>query len=630
MSPGPDAPDATLHRARALLRQGDGDGAEALLRAALAASPDHSGLLQYLALLRLSRGDPGEAEALLTRAVAIAPGAVDCRINLGNVFDAGGDPAAAADCFRAALRLDADNAAAHGNLGNALIKLGRITEAIPAYARAGGLKPGEARYAHSLGAALIEAGRFAEAEAALQRAVALAPNLADAQVSLGLARERLDRRGEAESCYRRALVIDPNHVRAMINLGNVLQSQGRSEEAATLERRALAVDPSHAEAHANLAAALLALGSFAEAEAAARRALELRPGLAEPLNTLSTALERQGRVAEALALLERSAAEGPVASRGESHFMRAMILLRHGDFALGWREYEWRWAVRRISGARREFGVPQWQGEDIAGRTVLLHAEQGVGDAIQFMRYVPMVAERGAEVILEVPAALDRLARGLAGAAQIVTVGGALPEFDLHCPLMSLPLVFGTTLESIPAAAPYLTPDPEAVAAWRRRFAARPGKAVGLAWAGNPDYPGDRDRSLDPALLAPLLGHDGTAFYSLQVGAAAEGLKAVAQAERVTMLGREFKDFSDTAACVAALDLVIAVDTSVAHLAGALGRPVWILLPFASDWRWLVDRPDSPWYRSATLFRQTRPGDWGGIIERMTRQFAIYASMVNT
>ncbi len=627
----PGDPDAALNQARRLLRQGAEAEAEALVRSALKSRTDHPGLLRYLGLLRLRRGDPAEAEALLRRAVAANPAAADCRVNLGAVLAAGGDPAAAADSFRAALALDPANPAIHANLGNALTKLRRVAEAVSAYARAAELKPDEARFAQARGAALIEAGRFAEAEAALERAAALAPNLADAHLSLGLARARQGRHAEAEPCYRRALEIDPRHLGAMINLGSALMALRRHEELVRLQRRALEIDPAYAEAHANLAAALLATADYAGAEAAARRALELKPGLAEPRNTLATALERQGRVDEALAVLERAALHGPVDERGEAHFGRALMLLRRGDFARGWQEYEWRWGARQHHrGARRDFPQPQWRGEDVAGRTLLLHGEQGLGDMIQFMRYAPLAAARGARVILELPASLTRLARSLAGVAEVVAAGDALPRFDLHCPLLSLPLAFGTRLESIPAATPYLAAEPRAVAAWRRRFASKPGKAVGLVWAGNPDYPADRDRSLDPALLAPLLRTKGAAFYSLQVGAAAERLAGAAGADGVEMLGKEFNDFADTAACVAALDLTIAADTAVAHLAGALNRPVWILLPFTSDWRWLVDRPDSPWYPSAALFRQQRPGDWAGVIERVGMKLAPCASIVNT
>jgi Flp pilus assembly protein TadD len=631
VSAGPATPEAVLNQARLLLRRGEDTEAEALLRVAVKAVPGHSGLLQYLGVLRLKRGDPAEAETLLAASVALNPAAVDHRVNFGNVLDARGEHAAAADCFRAALALEPGNAAVQANLGNALMKLGRLAEAAAAYASAVALKPGEARYRHALGAALIEAGRFAEAEAELEQAVALAPDAADAQLSLGLARARQGRHGAAESCYRRALEIDPNHLRALINLGGALLAQRRHEEFAATQRRALSLAPDYPEALANLAAALLVLGNWPEAEAAARRALALKPSLTEALSTLAASLERQGRVDEALALLRQAAHEGPMESRGEAHFGLALALLRRGDFALGWPEYEWRWGVRQHQrGAKRDFPQPQWRGEEIAGRTILLHGEQGLGDTIQFLRYVPMTAARGARVILEVPAGLKRLAVGVAGATRIVAAGEALPPFDLHCPLLSLPLAFGTQAGSIPADTPYISAPRDAAAGWRARFAANPaGKKVGLVWAGNPGYVGDRDRSLDPGLLAPLFGISGTAFYSLQVGAAADGLRGVPGADRVTPLGAEFKDFADTAACVAALDLVIAADTAVAHLAGALNRPVWILLPFAADWRWLVDRTDSPWYRSAALFRQKKQGDWREVIERVAAKLASYASMVN-
>ena len=289
-----------------------------------------------------------------------------------------------------------------------------------------------------------------------------------------------------------------------------------------------------------------------------------------------------------------------------------MLLLLTGRFAEGWRELEWRWKTPWHR--KHPSPKPVWRGENAEGKTILLHSDQGHGDTIQFLRYAPMVAARGARVALEVQPALRRLCLGLAGVAEIATPGDPTPAHDLVCPLLDLPMVFATRLDTIPAAIPYLHADPAAAENWRRRLAGRPDLKVGLVWSGNPAFVDDHRRSLDPALLAPLLAVEGVSFHSLQAGPAADGLLRVPGAERVMMLGHEFADFADTAACIAALDLVISSCTSVPHLAGAMGKQVWLMLAFAADWRWLKARDDSPWYPTARLYRQARPGDWPGVI----------------
>jgi tetratricopeptide (TPR) repeat protein len=583
-----------LKQAAQLLAQGAADQAERLLRAALREAPAHPGAIQLLGVARARQGDLAEAEMLLQRAIAIEPEVAAHRVNLGIVLGQKGEYEAAIACHRAAIERQPRMALAHANLGNALHKAGRFQEAIEAYRNALAIEPDNARFHFGLGSAL----------------------------------EELARPEESEAEYRRALALQPDHALAHTNLGNVLLTLKRAEEALEAQHRALAIEPLLAEAHVNRGAALYALDRFAEAEAAQRRALELNPGLAKAHKNLGMALENLGRPDEAAAAFEAAVAAAP--DDPDLHFTLGLALLRAGRFDRGWREYAWRWRLKEFAATRREFAQPAWTGAALGGATILLHAEQGQGDTIQALRYAKLVAARGGRVVLEVPPSLKRLCAALDGVAQVIGAGEALPDFDVHCALLDLPRLFGTRLETIPAHTPYLAADPAAVADWRRRLAAKPRPAVGLAWAGNPSYSNDRRRSLDPALLAPLLALEGFGFYSLQVGPAAEALARVPGGERVERLGHLFADFADTAACVAALDLTITVDTAVAHLAGALARPVWILLPYAADWRWLVDREDSPWYGSAVLFRQERPGAWPGVIERISRKLASCASMVNT
>ncbi|MGQ0677805.1 MAG: tetratricopeptide repeat protein [Rhodospirillales bacterium] len=577
---------AALKQAAELLAQGKADMAEASLRPALRAAPAHPGMMQLLAVARARQGDLAEAETLLRQAIALEPEAAAHRVNLGIVLGRKGEFEAAIACYRAAIERQPRMTLAHTNLGNTLHKAGRSQEAVEVYRGALAIEPDDARVHFGLGRAL----------------------------------EELERWRESEAAYRRALALQPDHALARTNLGNVLLAQKRAEEALEDQRRALAIDPLLAEAHVNRGAALYALDRFAEAEAAQRRALELNPGLAKAHKNLGMTLENLGRPDEALAAFEAALAAAP--DDPDLHFTLGLSLLRAGRFERGWREYAWRWRLKEFAATRRDLAKPAWDGAALGGRTILLHAEQGQGDTIQTLRYAKLVAGRGGRVVLEVPPSLKRLSAGMEAVAQVVAAGETLPEFDVQCPLLDLPRLFDTRPETIPADTPYLAADPRAAAEWRRRLAARPGLSVGLAWAGNPSYSNDRRRSLDPALLAPLLGLERVCFYSLQVGPAADDLARAPGGEGVEKLGHLFADFADTAACIAALDLTVAVDTAVAHLAGALDRPVWILLPYAADWRWLVDRADSPWYRSATLFRQERPGDWAAVIERIREKLA--------
>lgn len=608
-----------LQRAGRLVAEGRLCEAERTLGDALAQQPEETELIQTLALLRQRQGDAPAAEALLRRAVALEPDSVGLRVRLGQVLMLNGDDAGAEACFRHATGLMPTLAPAHSDLGNALHRLGRHAEAVEAHRRALAITPGHPAYLVNLAAALQSLGRLDEAAAACRQALARAPGLFHAHLNLGSVLEQLGRVAEAEAHYRRAHELDPRDARALTNLGNAVLAGGGPEEAVALQLQAVALAPELAVAHANLGVALLPLDRAAEAEAALRRALALRPDLADAHKNLGIALEHQGRFAEALAAFERALALAPASA--EAHVAHAMALLRMGDFDRGWVEYDWRWRTRAALAQVRRFDRPEWRGEDLRGRTILLHAEQGLGDTIQFLRYVPMVAAGGARVILEVPAPLRRLCAGLPGLDQVIVAGGSLPAHDVQCPLLTLPRVFGTRPETI-SATPYITADPGMTQAWKRRLAARPGLKVGLAWAGNPAFPDDRRRSIAPERLAPLLAVRGVAFHSLQVGTAA----ALPVTQGVEPLGPELHDFADTAACVQALDLVISVDTAVAHLAGALGSSVWIMLPLGSDWRWLVDRTDSPWYASARLFRQNGAGDWPAVIDRVARDLAANAT----
>jgi hypothetical protein len=381
----------------------------------------------------------------------------------------------------------------------------------------------------------------------------------------------------------------------------VLRDQGRPEEAVACYERALALAPNHTETCNNLGIALVDLGRLEEAITYYERTLALQPDRADTHYNLGIALERQGRYAKALASYGRALALKP--DYAQAHFNRSRVLLLTGEFDEGWEEYEWRFVVARYD---RNFDCPPWSGEPLAGETILIHAEQGFGDTLQFIRYIPAVAMHGGRVLLEVPKPLVRLAATVSGASQVLAAGDPLPAFDCHCPMLSLPRIFKTNLATILQAVPYLSVSTEALAAWAERIGAAPGLRVGILWAGTTIAP------IDLRLLQPLWEVDDIRWFSLQVGDRARDLSML-DAVEITDLSPWLADFAETAAAVSNLDLLISVDTSVAHLAGALGRPVWIVLPHAPDWRWLLERADSPWYPTARLFRQQGKGDWLGV-----------------
>jgi Glycosyltransferase family 9 (heptosyltransferase) len=308
----------------------------------------------------------------------------------------------------------------------------------------------------------------------------------------------------------------------------------------------------------------------------------------------------------------------------EAHFEAAMTHLTLGDFDTGWKQYEWRWKTGAFARYRRPFRAPPWLGnESVAGKTVLLHAEQGFGDTIQFIRYAPLAARQGADVILEVQPALKALMREIVGVSVVIGRGEELPRFDFHCPLLSLPFAFKTDLATIPGNVPYLVPPTDRVAKWQGRLQQRKPLRVGIAWAGSASYQGDENRSIALGRLAPLWSDQEIEFVSIQREPRPADGTLLQGNPHLLHVGPDLEDFGDTAAVISLLDVVVSIDTSVAHLAGALGKPVLIMLPYSPDFRWMLDRDDSPWYPTARLFRQRRRGDWDSVVERVRQELAL-------
>jgi tetratricopeptide (TPR) repeat protein len=467
---------------------------------------------------------------------------------------------------------------------------------------------------HLLGLLNLQRGRLVEALRFLSQALKVNSGSADALSNLGLALHATGRFEEAVASYRNALRLAPDHPEILYNLGNACLEIGQVDEALASHDAALAKNPFHVGALVNRGNTLLRLNRPIEALASYDRADAAMPGHPQILTNRGHALRRLDRPLEALADFEAALvrrAEFP-----EAHFEAAVTRLTLGDFDAGWRAYEWRWKTGALAAQRRQFKAPLWLGDaPVSGKTILLHAEQGFGDTIQFIRYAPLLASRCAKVVCEVQPELQSLLSQFDG-IEMLAEGEPLPAFDLHCPLLSLPLAFGTQRETIPASVPYLAAPVERMAYWRDRLPADLPRA-GFVWSGSPSHKNDSNRSIPLARLAALFESPPVHCFSLQSELRDADGDVLRGLPNLVHLGGEFRDFVDTAAVIAALDLVISVDTSVAHLAGALGKPVVILLPFAADFRWMRHRDDTPWYPTAKLLRQPAFGDWDSVIARL-------------
>ena len=477
--------------------------------------------------------------------------------------------------------------------------------------------PGSFDGLHGLGQVHAQRGRHATALVLLQTALRGDASRAEGFASLGLVFHFLRRPREALASYDQGLSLDPGNIELLNRRGVALLELNRAGEALKDFERVLAAEPQHFEALGNYGNALIKLNRPQEAVAAYDRALVKAPANPQLLTNRAVALRRLDRPQEALMSASRALVGNP--GFAQARFVESVARLTLGEFAAGWRGYESRWSVGLLASQRRGFTVPLWLGEQtpqlrLAGKTILLHAEQGFGDTLQFVRYASRVAACGAaRVLLEVQRELKPLVQGMAGVGEVVARGDPLPAFDLHCPLMSLPLAFGTELTTVPADIPYIAPSPEKVAAWAARLPRR-GPLVGVAWSGERGHDNDLNRSIALAALAPVLSVAGITFVSLQHDLRASDEPALQSLPGLFRPQPGFGDFADTAAVVSLMDAVIAVDTAVAHLAGAMAKTLFLLLPFAADFRWLRERADSPWYPTARLYRQPAFGDWPSAI----------------
>lgn len=482
-----------------------------------------------------------------------------------------------------ALRLNPKSHAAHNNMGNALKLLKRYTDAIAKY----------------------------------DKAISLNRNYADAYFNRANTLQEVGRLEDALKSYDKATTLKTDFAEAYSNRGNTLQKLKRFDEALNNYAKAIDIRPAYFTAINNKGVVLQRLGFFDEALESFDLALKIHPDYAEALNNRGSTLQQLHRFDEAIFCYNKASALDP--QYAQAYWNESTCRLLMGDYKTGWEKFEWRWLTDDQKDLKRDFSFPLWLGvEDIANKTILLHAEQGLGDTIQFCRYASAVAAKGARVILEVPRALKSLLKTLPGPSLVVTKDEKIPDCDYHCPLLSLPLAFKTDLSNIPVDIPYFSVENGRIERWQQSLGQSNGKLrIGLAWSGSPSHKNDHNRSMPlSSIMAPLQALDAELF-SLQKEVRAEDTAAMTQGSRIRNFADELHDFSDTAALISMMDVIVSVDTSVAHLAGALGKPLFVLLAHIPDWRWLLNRNDSPWYPTAQLLRQPERGDWHSVCQKL-------------
>ncbi len=608
-------PAESLHqRGLAAYQKGDREGAIALISQAAKLAPAHAIYSFNLARLHEESGQLEPAIVNYRKAIELAPDNAHAHNNFGAVLRATGRYEQAAAAFLGALTINPQFADAYYNLGLVRAAQGALDAAAGCFRQALARRPDFWAALNELGAILTRQARFEEAISCFQRILAVTPEHAHTHFNLGATYLAQARFPDAIGCFAKALAVKPDWPAAQNNLGLAYEGALQWEQAADCYRRAIASDPNFADAHYNLGKVLREQGALEAAEESYRRALRIVPGLVAAHNNLGIVLHQARKFEDATIAFEAALALAP--EQPDALYNLGTVQLATGDLAAGFENYEARWRTPQMLALRRNFSQPAWAG-GVGDGTLLIHAEQGFGDTLQFCRFASLTGF--SRVILEVQPALTRLLACLPNVDKIVAAGDPLPGFDMHVPLLSLPHVLGATWQTIPTA-PYLTAPAHLVSEWGFRVTGA-GVRVGLVWAGNPRKETekfaaiDRRRSIAPHLLQPLFEVPGAAFYSLQKGGptAPDGVHDVMA---------DVEDFADTAAIISHLDLVIAVDTAVAHLAAAMGRPVWLLNRHDSCWRWLHDRQDSPWYPSLRLYNQPAAGDWGSVVAAMAADLA--------
>lgn len=593
---------------------------ERLIRRAIELKSDVADFYGNLGSALLAQGRLEDSAASFQRAVELRPAYVDALFGLGTTARRQGRLEQAEQYFRRAIQVSPNHVESCNSLGVVLDQAGKAADAIEYLNRAIEIQPRHADAHNNLGNIFNRQGKYDAAVAHLRAAIEFRPDFAEAHSNLGIALLKQGRNEEAVESFGRAIEANPSYARAVCNMGSALAELGRGDEAISYYRKAAEIDPSNPEFRSNLGVALGLQGDLGEAIRECRQTLEMCPANPIVWHNYGFMLHSQGCTAEAVGCYRQSMYLDP--DEPKTHLNLGVALLRLGDFRHGWPEYEWRFRVPEFV-AKHQVKVPgpQWQGEDIRGRTVLVQFEQGMGDLLQSVRFIRLLADRCESVLVASHPSLKTLLSRVPGVARVYAEGEATAPFHTHVYAMSLAGLFQATADTVGSLVPYLTADRALADVWAARLAGPRGELkVGLVWAGNASYSNDRARSIALSTYAPLAGVKGVTFYSLQKGPSARQADNPPPGMKLVDLSAELSDFSQTAAIIANLDIVITVDTAVGHLAGAMGKPVWVLLPYSADWRWLLHRTDSPWYPSMRLFRQTHPGAWEPVLHEVTRQ----------
>jgi tetratricopeptide (TPR) repeat protein len=583
---------------------------EARIQMALQVQPHAPHFRIALASAYRVRSAPDLAIVQYCYALALEPAHFDALANLGIMLSDGGKLDAALRNYLHASHLRRDVPALLSNLAGLLKDAGRFDEAIATYLDALRLQSDLPELHFNLAMTFWDIGRQADASACLAQALVLKPDWSPALENQAIFLTALERRNDALILWLKLLAIEPARPRGLAGLADALYAANYSRASTRFYPRALLFDRDNSDLWSNYASATYGAGHRLEAVPLYEAAILLKPANSQSYFNLANVLGDIGLMPDCVRAYERSVWANP--DNPAARYNLAMAYLKQGQFIQGWAEYEWRWQSGKM--VPRNFGVPRWHGEPLSGQHILLHAEQGLGDCVQFARYVPLVAALGAKITVEAPAPIASLMKSLPCSVDVIPRGAAVPPMDLECPLMSLPLIFATTLETIPAGVPYLSANQDRIAAWRRWLGTTRKLRIGLNWQGNPNYAHDGDRSMPLRHLAPLAGMPDVDLIVLQQNEGLEQIDRVSFGRTLRLPKAEGHQYDDTAALMSALDLIVTTDTSIAHVAGALACPTILLLGFNADWRWLRGRDDCPWYPSFRLARQPNPGDWPGAV----------------
>tara|TARA_B100000809_G_scaffold263615_1_gene317282 strand:- start:563 stop:2491 length:1929 start_codon:yes stop_codon:yes gene_type:complete len=601
--------DARVNQAIACHRSGQLQQAEQICQQILDIDPQNAEVLNLFGLIACQAEKYEIAVDLISHALEIAPNQPLFLNNLGVALYRQGKCDKAVETYQRAIQIQPDFVEAYNNLGNLFEAEERYKEAIEVYYQALDMQPDSVEIHNNLGVTLYKQGKCDKAIETYQRVIQIQPDFAEAYNNLGMALKKKGELDAAVQVHHQALRIQPDFAEAHRNLGDILQKQGKYDKAVEAYQRAIQIQPNYAAAYNNLGIAWQKQGKLEQAIQIYHKTLVIRPNYPQAYNNLANTLKEQGKLQGAVQAYHKAIEINP--SYIDAHKNLGIVLLLQGDFQRGWQEYEWRLKSDDLCIANR--AQTRWDGSSLSGKTILLYAEQGFGDTIQFIRYVHLLVEYDTEIIVECQPELLQLFKNIGAIKKTIVMGESAPKFDVNASLLSLPRILGTDLNSIPVKSPYLYTksgshtDLEMCSEYK----------VGIVWAGNLKHPNDNNRSVELQQFSVLFDVEACQFFSLQVGKRRNDIIRYHYSNTIIDLGGDFSNFSDTAAAILELDLVISVDTAVAHLTGALGKPIWVLLPFMPDWRWLLEREDTPWYPTMRLFRQTDTRDWAGVLQKV-------------